>query len=68
MGFIDKLKGYDRDTISDKVLKNFRKIKDKPDFDPVLVKKSSEPCKSLCEWCIAIDKYSYVFKEVRPKI
>jgi len=38
-----------------------------PDFTPENVKNSSKACYSLCKWCLAIQNYAKVAKEIEPK-
>lgn len=38
----------------------------KTEFEPINIGKSSNACKSLCMWCLAIDKYARVNKNVLP--
>lgn len=65
--FMDKLKNYDKDNISDGVLKKLRKLTALDTMDPAAVAKVSKACTSLCMWCHAMDIYSDVAKEVEPK-
>ncbi|KRX08296.1 P-loop containing nucleoside triphosphate hydrolase [Pseudocohnilembus persalinus] len=67
MGFIDKLKNYDKDNVPEIYLRKLRNYTNRAEFDPTYVQKQDEACKSLCMWCLAIDKYSKVAKEVLPK-
>lgn len=67
MNFLDKLKGYDKNNISDNIIKKLRVYTTKPDFDPVIIGQKNLASKSLCLWCKAIDNYSKVAKEVEPK-
>lgn len=67
MGFIDKLKNYDKNNIPDAVLRKLRLSINKPEFDPFNIGKISMACKSLCLWCRAIDNFSKIAKVVEPK-
>jgi dynein heavy chain, axonemal len=67
LNFLDRLKGYDRNNISDNILYKLRKYTTRPDFDPTLVGQKNLASKSLCMWCKAIDNYAKVAKEVEPK-
>lgn len=67
MGFIDRLKNYDKNNVPEKVLRQVRPIVSKPEFDPINIGKQSMACKSLCLWCRAIENYSKIAKVVEPK-
>jgi dynein heavy chain len=65
--FLDKLKNYEKNNISENILKKMRAYTSKPDFDPQIVGTKNLASKSLCMWCRAIDNYAKVAKEVEPK-
>ena len=67
MGFIDKLKNFDKNNVPDTVLRKLRLSINKPEFDPFNIGKVSMACKSLCLWARAIDNYSKISKVVEPK-
>ena len=67
LNFLDRLKNYDRNNISEQVLFKLRKYTTRPEFDPHIVGQKNLASKSLCMWCRAIDNYSKVAKEVEPK-
>ena len=58
---------FPKDDISDFVVKKLRKYTVDPDFTPDTVGRVSKAAKSLCMWCLAMDKYSEVAKTVEPK-
>jgi dynein heavy chain len=62
MNFLDRLKNYDKNNISDNILKKLRTYTKKPEFDPVIVGGKNAASKSLCIWCRAIDNYAKVAK------
>ena len=62
MGFIDKLKNFDKNNVPDAVLRKLRLSINKPEFDPFNIGKVSMACKSLCLWARAIDNYSKISK------
>lgn len=64
MGFLDRLKTYNRNTIPPEVLRKLRVLTNKPEFDPVDIGKKSAACRSLAMWCKAMDNYSKIAKEV----
>ena len=65
--FINKLIGYDKDNIPEKVIKQIKKYIEDPVFTPEAVAKQSNAAKSLCMWCRAMDTYSKIAKVVGPK-
>ncbi|XP_052739543.1 dynein axonemal heavy chain 2 [Bicyclus anynana] len=65
--FLDRLRDFDKDNISDKTLKKIGTYTCKPDFDPEIVGTVSLAAKSLCLWVRAIEKYGKVYKIVKPK-
>jgi len=65
MNFLDRLRNYDKNNISDIYLKRLRNnYTSKPEFDPVVVGQKNLASKSLCMWCRAMDNYARVAKEV----
>merc|ERR1711871_1100583 len=67
MGFMDKLKEYDKDNIPDNILKKVRKYTALPEIEVEAVGRVSKAAKSLCMWVHAMDVYAAVAKEVGPK-
>jgi dynein heavy chain len=65
--FLVGLETYDKDNISEKILKALKKYIEDPDFTPDKVEKVSRAAKSLCMWCRAMDVYARVAKNVEPK-
>ncbi|GBO98705.1 Dynein heavy chain 2, axonemal [Eumeta japonica] len=63
--FLDKLRDFDKDNISDKTLKKIATYTSKADFDPEIVGTVSLAAKSLCLWVRAIEKYGKVYKSVK---
>ncbi|CAH1646427.1 unnamed protein product [Spodoptera littoralis] len=60
--FLDRLREFDKDNISDKTLKKVGTYTVKPDFDPEIVGTVSAAAKSLCLWVRAIEKYGKIYK------
>lgn len=59
---------YDVDKVSEKIWKKARDgWINKPDFDPVEVKKISVSAAALCTWAKAVSRYQIVVKKVAPK-
>ena len=65
--FLQSLVDYDKDNISDKILKKLKKYILMDNFNPDSVGKVSKAAKSLCMWACAMDTYSVVAKTVEPK-
>ncbi|CAH1104335.1 unnamed protein product, partial [Psylliodes chrysocephalus] len=65
--FLKRLQEYDKNRVTDSLLRKLRVYVDNPDFVPEKVVKVSKACKSLCLWVRAIDKYAKTFKLVEPK-
>jgi dynein heavy chain len=64
---LKKLQEYEKDKISDTLLKKLREYVDHPDFVPDKVATQSKVCKSMCMWVRAIDMYAKVYRVVEPK-
>ncbi len=65
--FLGRLQRLDKNNISDKTLVKLRKLTNLPEFEPENVGKKNLACKSVALWCIAMDIYSKVYREVIPK-
>lgn len=65
--FIKQLINFDKDNMSDKVLRKIRNYVTRPEFDPEEVGRVSNAAKSLCMWVRAMDVYGRIFKVVEPK-
>ena len=65
--FLKKLMDYDKDNISETMIKKLKKYIENPKFTPESVEKVSKAAKSMCMWVRAMDLYARVFKTVEPK-
>eukprot|EP00946_MAST-07B_sp_MAST-7B-sp1_P003364 g3364.t1 len=66
--FLQKLKDYDKDHISAKIMKVIRKkFISNPDFEPAKIKTASVAAHGLCLWVRAMEAYDRVAKVVEPK-
>ncbi|CAG9860518.1 unnamed protein product [Phyllotreta striolata] len=65
--FLKRLQEYDKNRVTDNLLRKLKVYVDNPDFVPEKVVKVSKACKSLCLWVRAIDKYAKTFRLVEPK-
>ncbi|XP_053664403.1 dynein axonemal heavy chain 2-like [Anopheles marshallii] len=66
--FLDTLKGFDRNNISEKTLKTIGAYVRNPELEPDKVGTVSKAAKSLMLWVRAIENYGKVYKYVGPKI
>ncbi|XP_053677597.1 dynein axonemal heavy chain 2-like [Anopheles nili] len=66
--FLDTLKGFDRNNITERTLKTIGGYVRNPDLEPDKVGTVSKAAKSLMLWVRAIENYGKVYKYVGPKI
>ncbi|XP_078057018.1 dynein axonemal heavy chain 2 [Mustelus asterias] len=65
--FIKQLINFDKDNISDKVLKKIGTYCAQPDFQPEIVGRVSVAAKSLSMWVLAMELYGRLYRVVEPK-
>ncbi|NWQ64257.1 DYH1 protein, partial [Neopipo cinnamomea] len=65
--FLNSLTEYDKDNISDNVIKAIQPYIDNEEFQPAAIAKVSKACTSICQWVRAMHKYHFVSKVVEPK-
>jgi len=65
--FIKQLVNFDKDNISDRVLKKIGSYVIQSDFQPEIVGRVSSAAKSLCLWVRAMEMYGRIFRVVEPK-
>ncbi|KAM4714769.1 dynein axonemal heavy chain 2 [Anableps anableps] len=65
--FIKTLINFDKDNISDRVLKRIGQYCRQVDFQPDIIGKVSLAAKSLCMWVRAMEVYGHIYREVEPK-
>ncbi|XP_038624757.1 dynein heavy chain 2, axonemal [Tachyglossus aculeatus] len=65
--FIKQLINFDKDNISDKVLKKIGAYCAQPDFQPDIIGRVSLAAKSLCMWVRAMEIYGRLYRVVEPK-
>ncbi len=65
--FIKQLIAFDKENMSDKVLKRVGQYCAKPDFKPDMVGRVSFAAKSLCMWVRAMEVYGRIYRVVEPK-
>jgi len=57
-----QLRDFDKDHISDRILRTIGKYTSNPEFDPIKVGVVSVAAKSLCMWVIAMEQYGKLFR------
>ena len=65
--FIKTLVDFDKDNMSDRVLKKIGTYVNQPDFTPEIVGRVSHAAKSLCLWVCAMEVYGRIYRVVEPK-
>ena len=65
--FIKQLVTFDKDNISDKILKRISQYCADENFQPEIVGRVSGASKSLCLWVRAMETYGIIFRQVAPK-
>ncbi|XP_034551682.1 dynein heavy chain 2, axonemal-like [Notolabrus celidotus] len=65
--FIKTLVNFDKDNISDRVLRKIGRYCRQVDFQPETIGKVSLAAKSLCMWVRAMEVYGRIFRVVEPK-
>lgn len=67
MDFVERLQHYNKDNVPDSILRKLKNYVNRDEFEPEFVGSKALAAKSLCMWCIAMNKYADVIKVVRPK-
>jgi dynein heavy chain len=67
MDFVERLQHYNKDSVPDSILRKLKNYVNRDEFEPEFVGSKALAAKSLCMWCIAMNKYADVIKVVRPK-
>ena len=65
--FLQNLKNFDKDNISNSVLKAIGKYTKQKDFNGDDVGKVSTAAAAMCDWVCAMELYAKVFRDVEPK-
>ena len=66
MKFLDKLKNYDKENISDKVLDKIKVHTNNPEFDVARMTRASKAAGGLAKWCMSMRQYAEAIKVVKP--
>lgn len=64
--FLKDMMGYDKENISDKVVKNVNSILENPTFSMEDVRKANSAMEGICKWAQAMMKYYNLLKIVNP--
>merc|ERR1719506_3599449 len=67
INFLQRLKNFDKDNMSNATLKKIEKYTKDSTFQPQTVQNVSKAAGALCMWVHAMKLYSEVFREVEPK-
>ncbi|XP_031567025.1 dynein heavy chain 2, axonemal-like, partial [Actinia tenebrosa] len=65
--FIKQLVNYDKDNMTDRVLKKIGTYCSQSDFQPEIIGRVSLAAKSLCMWVRAMEVYGRIYRVVEPK-
>ncbi|XP_050357868.1 dynein axonemal heavy chain 1-like [Nymphalis io] len=65
--FLDSLMKYDKESITEDMIKKLKKYVTDPNYEPGKISKVSKACMSLCMWVHAMYKFYHVNKAVAPK-
>ncbi|KAK7102408.1 hypothetical protein V1264_020630 [Littorina saxatilis] len=65
--FLKQLINFDRDNISDRVLKKIGQYCTQSDFHPEIIGRVSTAARSLCMWVRAMEAYGRIYRVVEPK-
>ncbi|KAM4654602.1 LOW QUALITY PROTEIN: dynein axonemal heavy chain 1 [Amazona ochrocephala] len=65
--FLGSLFKYDKDNITDSVIKAIQPYTDNQEFQPAAIAKISKVYTSICQWVRAMHKYRFVAKVMEPK-
>ncbi|CAB3241783.1 unnamed protein product [Arctia plantaginis] len=65
--FLDSLMNFDKESITEDMIKKLKRFIINPDYDPAKIIKVSKACQSLCMWVHAMYKFYHVNKAVKPK-
>ncbi|TPX53528.1 hypothetical protein SeMB42_g00716 [Synchytrium endobioticum] len=65
--FMQNVLQFDRDNISDKILRRITQYTTDENFQPDIVGRASSAAKGLCLWVRAMETYGQIFRQVGPK-
>jgi len=65
--FLNKLKNFDKEKISNATVKQIGKYTKQKDFSPEKITSVSLAAGAMCEWVIAMEQYAMVYRDVEPR-
>jgi dynein axonemal heavy chain len=65
--FLNRLKNFDKDNMSNTTLKLIGRYTKQKDFDPAKIANVSIAASAMCEWVIAMEMYGRVYRDVEPR-
>jgi len=65
-GFLQSLKDFKKESISDKTIRGLQKYLKEPTFNPEAMESISRAAAGICSWVCAIEKFHHVNKVVAP--
>ena len=65
--FLKQLMVFDKDNITDRVLKKIGQYVAQTDFQPEIIGRVSHAARSLCMWVRAMEVYGRIYRVVEPK-
>lgn len=66
MRFLERLKGFNKNEVPDKILKKVNKLLAMEEFDLAKIQRASKAAGGLAQWCKALSYYAEAQKIVRP--
>ncbi|KAH0571621.1 Dynein heavy chain [Spironucleus salmonicida] len=66
VNFLQSLRRFDENSITEAQSKQLRKYLQDPNFTPETVAKASRACSSICQWVVALSEYATVYRQVKP--
>lgn len=63
---LERLKGYDKEAITEDLISKLRPFIEDDDFQPHIVKNASKACEAMCKWAHAMYRFYHVNKQVEP--
>lgn len=66
--FIQKLKGFDRESLDEDTINKITPYINNPKFHPDIVKHASNAAQGMCKWVRAMYHFYFVNNEIKPKI
>lgn len=65
--FLNRLKQYDRERITQDLIEKIRPYIDNPKFEPNVVKYASSAAEGMCKWVRAMNNFFRINEDIKPK-